>query len=315
LSRNLDKNVFIAKKPGIKQGLPVEKKTLITAAFLSLLLMSTVNGIQLVDFVRANPYSQARYVGVPEGEIPPPNGTKPHAIHIFSPKNNTAINSYNFTLAFNVSAPMQNINNVYLSLFEVYYKASWLSGISYVDLKAHNSGSNFSIHIAGVPNGNNTITVYAVGTGMNETWRRYENAKFPPTVYIYFLGFSVVGSSIVSFTVDTIRPRVSILSYQNRTYNTPDIPLNLAVNENAASITYSLDGQDNVTVYGNTTLRGLPNGDHNVTVYATDKAGNIGTSETIHFKIKSLPTTLVVVPITSVAVGVGLLVYFKKRKR
>jgi hypothetical protein len=294
----------------------VEKKAVFAAALISMLLFSLLAGAMLVNLGRANPYSQARYVWVPEGEIPPPNGTKPHTIQIFSPKNNTAINSYNFTLAFNVSAPMQNINNVYLSLFNVYYKASWLSGISYVDLKANNYGSTFSIHIAGVPNGNNTITVYAVGTGMNETGRRYEDVKFPPTVYIYFLGFSVIGSSVVSFTVDTIRPKVSIISYQNITYNTPDIPLNLAVNENAASITYSLDGQDNVIVYGNTTLRGLPNGGHNVTVYAMDEAGNIGASETIHFTIKSLPTNLIVTSIASVAViGLVLLVYFKKRKR
>jgi hypothetical protein len=294
----------------------VKKKTLLTAAFLSMLLMLTVTGTQLVNLGRANWYSKARYEFVPMGEIPPPNGTKPHTIQIFSPKNNTAIDSYNFTLAFNVSAPERDINDVYLSLSKVYYKASWLSGITSVDLEAHDHGSTFSIHIAGVPNGNNTITVYAVGTGMNETRRRYVDKDFPPIIYVHFLGFSIVGSSVVSFTVDTIRPKVSILSHQNITYNTPDIPLNLAVNENAASITYSLDGQDNVTVYGNTTLRGLPNGDHNVTVYATDEAGNIGASETIHFTIKSLPATMVIAPIASVAVaGAGLLVYFVKSKK
>jgi hypothetical protein len=292
----------------------VEKKILLTAAFLSLLLMSTVTGTRLVNLGSANPFSQARYEWVPVGEIPPPNGTKPHMIQIVSPENNTAIGAYNFTLAFNVSAPAQNVDIGYLSLSKVYYKASWLSGNISVDLKA-NPGPNFSIHIAGVPNGKNTITVYAVGGGTNETGRRYEDTKFPPVIYIYFLGFSVIGSSVVSFTVDTVRPIVSILSQQNVTYSSPDFPLNFAVNENA-SITYSLDGQDNVTVSGNTTLRGLPNGDHNVTVYATDEAGNVGASETIHFTIKSSPATMVIAPIASVAViGMGLLIYFKKRKR
>ena len=291
----------------------MEKKTLLTAAFLSMLLASTVTGTQLVNLGRANWYSKARYEPVPMGEIPPPNGTKPHTIQIFSPENNTAIGSYNFTLAFNVSAPVQNADIGHLSLSKVYYKASWLSGTTSVDLEASH-GSTFSVHIAGVPNGKNTITVHAVGTGVNETGRRYEDTKFPPVIYIYFLGFSVVGSSVVSFTVDTVRPIVSILSQQNITYNTPDFPLNLAVNENT-SIAYSLDGQGNVTVSGNTTLRGLPNGDYNLTVYATDEAGNVGASETLHFTIKSSPATMVIAPLAAVAViGIGLLVYFKKRK-
>jgi hypothetical protein len=294
--------------------MPVEKKTLLTRFFLSVLLVSLVAGVWLVSLGRANPFSQARFEVVPVGEIPPPDGTQPYTIQIFSPENNTVIGSYNFTLAFNVTAPVQNTGVGRISLFKVYYTASWLSGTTSVDL-ATGHGSTFSVHVAGVPNGKHTITVYAVGTGGNETGRRFEFKKFPPVVYIYVLGFSVVGSSVVSFTVDTVRPTVSILAPQNVTYSSPDVPLNMAVNENA-SIAYSLDGQDNVTVSGNTTLRGLPNGDHHVTVFATDEAGNIGASETIHFTTKSSPATMVIAPIASVAVvGMGLLIYFKKHKK
>jgi hypothetical protein len=82
-----------------------------------------------------------------------------------------------------------------------------------------------------------------------------------------------------------------------------------------------LDGQENVTVAGNTTLANLPYGEHNVTVYATDNVGNIA-SETITFTIaepepEPFPTTLVATGAvaTIAVVGVGLLVYFKKRKR
>jgi hypothetical protein len=81
-------------------------------------------------------------------------------------------------------------------------------------------------------------------------------------------------------------------------------------------MSYSLDGQDNVTIAGNTTLSGLPNGNHNVTVYATDKAGNVA-SETISFSVEA-PFPVVPVAAASVAtiavVGAGLLVYFKKRR-
>jgi hypothetical protein len=113
----------------------------------------------------------------------------------------------------------------------------------------------------------------------------------------------------------TTPPKVSILSLENKTYSIASIPLNFTTNEPISQATYSLDGHENVTIAGNTTLTGLANGDHNVTVYATDEAGNIGASETIYFRVESFLTTLVLASVVTVAViGVGLLVYFKKRK-
>jgi hypothetical protein len=114
---------------------------------------------------------------------------------------------------------------------------------------------------------------------------------------------------------------IIILSPQNKTYTTTDVPLNFTVSESVERICYSLDAQDNVTIDGNTTLTGLSNGEHNVTVYATDVTGNIVASETITFtvtkELEPFPTTLVATASgTSAAIiGIGLLVYFKKRKR
>ena len=75
-----------------------------------------------------------------------------------------------------------------------------------------------------------------------------------------------------------------------------------------------------MTISGNTTLTGLPNGDHNVTVYATDEFGNTGASQIIYFSVEvpePFPTALVATASgTALAiVGVVLLVYLKKRKR
>jgi hypothetical protein len=80
---------------------------------------------------------------------------------------------------------------------------------------------------------------------------------------------------------------------------------------------YSLDGRETVKITGNTTLSGLSNGLHNVTVYAKDEFENTGASETISFSVEApFPTTLVVASTASVAaIGVGLLVYFRRRKR
>jgi hypothetical protein len=64
-------------------------------------------------------------------------------------------------------------------------------------------------------------------------------------------------------------------------------------------------------------LPGLADGAHNVTIYATDEAGNIGASETVYFSVEvpqPVPVQFAIVPVAAIAViGMGLLVYFKKR--
>jgi hypothetical protein len=98
-----------------------------------------------------------------------------------------------------------------------------------------------------------------------------------------------------------------------------DVALDFTVNEQVTKTSYSLDGQSNVTVAGNTTLSGLTVGEHNVTVYAWDAAGNVGASETILFTITE-PEPELAVPVAAGSVAVlasvsaGILVYFKKRR-
>ncbi|MBN1244525.1 hypothetical protein JXA31_02915 [Candidatus Bathyarchaeota archaeon] len=114
----------------------------------------------------------------------------------------------------------------------------------------------------------------------------------------------------------TVPPVVEVVSPVNQTYNASSVSLNFTVNKPAEWMSYSLDGQDNVTVVGNVTLDGLSNGLHNVTVYARDELGNTGVSETITFSVEAhFPTALVAASTASIAIiGVGVLVYFKKRK-
>jgi hypothetical protein len=66
-------------------------------------------------------------------------------------------------------------------------------------------------------------------------------------------------------------------------------------------------------------LTDLADGEHNLTVYATDEAGYVGASETVYFSVdvpepQPFQLTLVIAPIASVVVvGIGLRVYFRKR--
>lgn len=121
------------------------------------------------------------------------------------------------------------------------------------------------------------------------------------------------------YLLKTTPPKISLLSPLNTVYNESSVPLLFTVDKQVNWMGYSLDGQDNVTVTGNSTITELTNGLHNITVYAEDTFGNEGASETIIFTVEvpePFPTTLVVASVITVAViGIGLGVYFKKRKR
>jgi hypothetical protein len=80
-----------------------------------------------------------------------------------------------------------------------------------------------------------------------------------------------------------------------------------------------------VTIAGNITLTNLSYGEHNITLFVSDELGNTGASETVYFSVEApqpepkpepFPTALVIASVITVSVvGIGLLVYFKKRKR
>jgi hypothetical protein len=125
----------------------------------------------------------------------------------------------------------------------------------------------------------------------------------------------------IPFEYGTIPPIVSIVSPENKNYTSSNVSLAFTLNKPAAWMGYSLDGQENATITGNTTIAGLTSGLHNITVYAKDEFKNTVSSETITFTIvkepEPFPSAIVAAASgASVAViSVGLLVYFKKRKR
>lgn len=124
---------------------------------------------------------------------------------------------------------------------------------------------------------------------------------------------------------DRTAPEIAVLSPENKTYTSANVSVTFTVNKPARWLGYSLDGQGEITITGNTTLAGLPDGDHNLTVYAEDDAGNIGASETIHFSITTEPVTqqetefsTILIAATGAslaAIGAALIVYYKKPRK
>jgi hypothetical protein len=114
----------------------------------------------------------------------------------------------------------------------------------------------------------------------------------------------------------TYPPNIAILSPLSLTYTESNVPLLFALDKPANWTGYSLDGGQNVTLTGNTTLTSLSNGDHNIIMYCNNTYGNFRASETIKFTVNSpIPLILAVAAVVVVViVGIGLLVYFKKLK-
>jgi hypothetical protein len=116
---------------------------------------------------------------------------------------------------------------------------------------------------------------------------------------------------------------VSVISPVNETYSLNSVPLTFSLSKPASQVEYSLDGQANVTITGNTTLSELSDGPHSLVVYARDLSGNIGASSMLHFSIEQehigpelFPVELVVaVLIMSGATAAGLVYYIRLRKK
>ena len=123
--------------------------------------------------------------------------------------------------------------------------------------------------------------------------------------------------STVFFRVDTVPQNITIIKPENTTYTPSEVPLSCFIDEPASWVGYSLDGQENVTVTGNMTLPEVSLGQHNLTIFASDAFGNYASPKTISFNVVApFPTTLVITAsgVSVAIIGVGLLVYFKKRK-
>ncbi len=276
----------------------IVKTIILLLTFLSITIVTT----QFVNLVNANPFWIGNTIDAPSNAIP-------INILVDSPKNNSVYNTNNLTLSFNATTKNTSLNTI----TRIHYIVDWLpTNISDIIVFEQDSFQpTFPKFIEynqtfQIPDGNHTLIIYAGGIGeIIESWTRH--------------AFSLDNQITINFKVDTIKPLISILSVENKIIDKTEFPLNFMVNEPVSIISYVLDNQNNVTIGDNSTLSDLSEGVHNITVYATDFAGNVGSSETLTFmvdKSESFPIMPITASIGVVAiVSVSLLIYFKKHKQ
>ena len=275
----------------------------VVTALITALLIIVAAVVLHADSVMANPFTQSRYYG----ETIAPSGAPSPTVSILYPENNKAYNSDSITLNFNAS--VQLVSGIHI--IKSFFASDWSPNLTPIEIEpTGEEGSNdisVSLTLTGVPEGKHALRVYVYAEG----------SIIGPMKWYTFQTFNY---SQVNFTVDTAPPSISVSQIGNEINfeaEPLEVPLNFTVNEPATKISYVLDAMENVTIDGNTTLSGLSNGEHSLTIYAWDIAGNVGASETLYFTIAE-PLPVVPVATASVAsvavMGVALLMYFKKRK-
>lgn len=107
---------------------------------------------------------------------------------------------------------------------------------------------------------------------------------------------------------------VIILSPENRVYLLGNISLTYFIDETIARIDYSIDDQANASLGGNTTIVGLPEGEHTLKVYAYDGVGNTEAAQVNFtvgetfplFLIIEIAVLIVIIAVASFTLGMKL---------
>jgi len=260
----------------------MKKTALALTLILALLISAVAVGVRFVNLATANFIAMDGYVESPAGIT-------------------YSVNKVQLIFRVDVYLYYQKWFNIKITIVEMFYSLDGKANVTAP--MTYSKDEEYEIYTAetvlsGLSEGSHTVMAYA----------KDQNEK----VYSYQRNFAI----------DTTLPGISVLSVEHKTYDKSDVPLNFTINEPFSQIKYSLDGQENMTITGNTTLAGLSDGAHNITIYAQDTAGNIGASETINFSIaketepEPFPTVLIVVIVAvAVVVSAAVLAYLKKRGR
>lgn len=290
------------------------KKLTSTLALMATLLMLSLVGVL---FIKTSAADSALLPPLPST----PDKNEP-SIVIHSPENNKAYNLNAVLYSITVKKPSSwfDVYPVHGTIMIIDYILDSNQPVEIADEPPYYEQGPFDFKgtLSGLSEGAHSIQVYVRA----DSFYNQDNRTIGKADDYYLDTYS----DWINFTVDTVSPTIHSLSIENKTYDATGVPLNFVVSEATSGITYCLDNGGNVTIVGNTTLKGLSTGAHNVTVYAWDAAGNVGGSQTFNFvTVKNtesqqsepfrIESVAIATSITFVAVfSVGVIIYFKKRK-
>lgn len=293
------------------------------ALFTVIFTISLLIGVQAVEQEDAPFLSVKANFDLFSVYVPAPSNVS-LSLEIRSPKENAVYTNGTINFCLNVTVP--NIPNArpHDENQGVLYKGSWMEKSVWLPYPNGVPDSfpyfaEINATITGIQIGKHSLNITAGAEGTYE--KTPDQKRSDPMFY----RFRLYTTTTVEFTMITSpvhnNPIISFPSSQNATFHSSSFPLNFNIDYPVRVMSYSLDRQDTIPISGNTTLTGLSNGQHNVTIYATDEDGYIGASDTLLFNVNapefaefSVVPLVIAFVIVVVIVSAGWLVYFKKHK-
>jgi hypothetical protein len=280
------------------------------AVFTGVFALLLVVGIQVVEQVDAPFLSVKANFDLFSVYLPAPSNVS-LSLEITSPKENAVYTNGTINFCLNVTVP--NIPNArpHDENQGVLYKGSWMQKSAWLPYPNGVPDSfpyfaEINATITGIQIGKHSLNVTAGAEGTYE--KTPDQKRSDPMFY----RFRLSTTTTVEFTMSTSpvhnNPIISFPSSQNATFQSSSFPLNFNIDYPVRVMSYSLDGQESVPISGNTTLTGLSNGQHNVTVYATDTFGNTDASDTLFFNVNAPEFPVVTLFVAAVFVAVSIVV-------
>ena len=175
---------------------------------------------------------------------------------------------------YNRSLTGQEVYELYASNLQKYNSTQWYLNV--------NQSKNAT---AGLDDGNYTYQAFAsnIAENYNQTGLR-------------------------TITVDSTAPVITIsIPQEGQTYSNSTVALNVSASETITTWQYNVNGTGNHTFSPNITLPGLPEGIHNVTVFANDSSGNMG-SAMVNFTIDTVaPAITIISPVNTTYIHTSIL--------
>ncbi|MEM2099316.1 MAG: hypothetical protein QXU99_06210 [Candidatus Bathyarchaeia archaeon] len=278
-----------------------------------------------MPIVNANPV-------IPRGSVAEPI---PPSIDVQSPLEGQRLNAKNGVwLTFKVNVPLTSWGSVGTSFGNVtsvrFILDQGQEQQLYLDKADEHGVIRYSLNLGQLSSGKHTIEIIVEGLAYHGTATHDFYFGSTPSLAEAMPKKLLNNTVQISFTVEggfnalSVSPSVHVLSPENKTYETTQVPLNFTINVTASHTWYVLDSGISSSFVGNITLPELPAGTHSLTVYAIDTAKNWLTPQTVKFEIasnatstqQSFPATFVIaLLVATFVVGVVLLIYFKKHKQ
>jgi hypothetical protein len=248
-------------------------------AFVSILLFSVVAGTVLIQNVKADPM---------------PATPRSVDIVVQSPTRDKVYNMVNIPLQFSVAIPRNFADES--RVLSVKY---WLDDRLLGEHAGEDLPRTYSVVLNGLSEGAHSVKVWMKVHYLMRSlvWDEIRGYRERYRIEVEQSGYS----KVISFRVETSPPNINVLTSQETfetSSSTADVPLNFTVNEPVSWVGYTLNGKDVVTVddyllstewFGRDNyqlvVKGVPAGEHSLTVYVEDLGGNRGASEPFNFII------------------------------